>query len=130
MSTIIRRTPTDYQFIQNFSRYTPENQIKGLSSIAGKVTESAVFKPNPDAAPKYPIIIVVGGIVIIVVSGPAPKPKYTPCFTELFDKVIRDKATKFDRFSKGAVQHLVISSGMAQFEIVATQPTSRRVTLK
>ncbi len=109
MSTIIRRTPTDYQFIQNFSRYTPENQIKGLSSIAGKVTESAVFKPNPDAA---------------------PKPKYTPCFTELFNKVIRDKATKFDRFSKGGVQHLVISSGIAQFEIVATPSTSRRVTLK
>lgn len=107
------------KFIQNFNRYKPENRIGKLEIIAGSISDDTLLKPNSDWVPHYPIIIRVGGLIIIIVHGPAPKPKYGPCFMDMFNEAIHDKKAKFNRFSQNGIQHLVVTTLKTRMEIVA-----------
>ena len=116
--------------IKNFNRYKPENRIGKLEIVAGGISDNTIMKPNPDWTPHYPIIIRVGGIIIIIVRGPAPKPKYGPCFMEMFKEAIYDKDAKFNRFSGKGIQHLVVTTPKTQIEILATPTLLKNVSSK
>ena len=105
------------RFIQNFNRYSAKNRTAFLNALASKATEDKILKPNPDWVPHYPIVVEVGGVIIIIVSGPKPRPKYTPCVIVL--KEAFEKATKFERYLKGGVQHLIVMSPDTKVEILA-----------
>lgn len=115
-------------FIKNFNRYSEKNRTSYLKLLAGMASEDKILKPNPDWTPHYPIIIEVGGAIIIIVTGPTPRPKYTPC--EIVLKEAIDKATNFERISTGGIQHLVITAPETKVEIVAMPNTIRRIDTK
>lgn len=115
-------------FIKNFNRYSVRNRTAYLNALAGTASEDKILKPNPDWTPHYPIIVEVGGAIIIIVTGPAPRPKYTPC--EIVLKEAIDKATNFERISTGGIQHLVITAPETKVEIVAMPNTIRRIDTK
>lgn len=117
------------KFIKNFNRYSPKNRISRLNVIADSITEDTILKPSPIWDPHYPIIIRVGGIIIII-FGPTPKPKNGPCFTDILKEAINHKDSKFNRFSNSGVQHLVVTSPNTKFEIVAAPLQSETITIK
>lgn len=117
------------KFIKNFNHYSPKNRIDGLNVIADSVTEETILKPSPIWDPHYPIIIRVGGIIIII-FGPTPKPKNGPCFTDILKEAINDKDTKFNRFSNSGVQHLIMDSPKNRVEIIANPVILKNVSSK
>lgn len=115
--------------IKSFNSYKPENRIAILETIPAAGLDDNVLKPNPDWVPHYPIIIRIGGIIIII-YGPTPIPKYGPCFTDMFDEVLHGKDTIFSRFSNKGVQHLVMDSPKNKIEIIADPVILKNVSSK
>jgi hypothetical protein len=107
--------------IKNFSRLKKENKLGLLSTIPGAIKNEnilSVSKVNPDW-PGWRPIIVIDHIIIVVVRGPKPRPGIGPYVRETFDAVLNAKDVNFNRFSKDGIQHMIVTSGKGQLEIMA-----------
>jgi len=113
--------------IKNFNRLTPANKL-GYLNIIGKEVASNNMKPiGPGTwhgpTPLDPYVVVLGhGIIIVVIRGPRPKPfpGIGPYIRETFTEAINAKDAKFNRFASHGVQHLMLNTSKAQFEILST----------
>ena len=123
----------DYgKFIQNFNRYKKENRLQVLTELSGSIKDTEVLKPiGPEVGnPPYIIIVTHGGVIIIIYFGPKPRPLpgIGPKACDIVKGII-DKGSKFERFSKGGMQHLVVTSSVGRMEIQAPLSNSK-ITLK
>ena len=107
--------------IKNFSRFKKENKLGYLATIPGAIKNEnilSVSKVNPDW-PGWRPIIIVDHIIIIVIRGPKPRPGIGPYVKETLTDVINAKDLKISRYSKDTVQHMMLTCGKGQIEIMS-----------
>ena len=111
--------------IKNFKRLSKDNKFVALNTIGKELAAGkyeAIGKVNPEYVPKGPHIIVLGGgIIIIVVGGPIPKPfpGIGPYVRDTYQATINAKDFKFDRFASNGIQHLMLTSSKSKIEILS-----------
>lgn len=107
--------------LKNFNRLKKENKFNYLNTIPAAIKNEnilSVSKVDPDW-PGWRPIIIIDHIVIVVVRGPKPIPGIGPYVRQTFNDVLNAKDVKFNRFSQDGIQHMIVTSGKGQLEIMS-----------